>query len=106
MHHKTIGEISKRMAGIDIAVLSTHTEGGQIANRPMSNNGDVEYDGTSYYFTYDKPEPLPTSRLTLKLLSDLPVKAGSFRMRFTWRSKAALNSFAIRLHSKRTGQAT
>ena len=51
--HKTIGEISQRMAGIDIAILSTHTEGGQIANRPMSNNGDVKYDGTSYYFTYE-----------------------------------------------------
>jgi general stress protein 26 len=52
--HKTLGEISKRMAGIDIAILSTHTKGGQIANRPMSNNGDVEYDGTSYYFTYEQ----------------------------------------------------
>src|SRR6185369_510445 len=54
MHHKSIEEISKRMAGIDIAILSTHTEGGQIANRPMSNNGDVEYDGTSYYFTFEQ----------------------------------------------------
>ncbi len=50
MNHKTIEEISKRMAGIDIAILSTHTDGGRIANRPMSNNGDVKYDGTSYYF--------------------------------------------------------
>ena len=38
------------MAGIDIAILSTHTENGEIANRPMSNNGDVSYDGTSYYY--------------------------------------------------------
>ena len=106
MHYKTIGEISKRMAGIDIAVLSTHTEGGQIANRPMSNNGDVEYDGTSYYFTYEQARTVADIRPTLKLRSDLPVKAESFRMRFTWRLKAALNSSAIRLHSKRTGQAT
>jgi general stress protein 26 len=28
--------------------------GGEIANRPMSNNGDVTYDGTSYYFTYEQ----------------------------------------------------
>jgi general stress protein 26 len=54
MNHKSIEEISKRMAGIDIAILSTHTENGQIANRPMSNNGDVEYDGTSYYFTFEQ----------------------------------------------------
>ena len=41
------------MKGIDIAILSTHTEGKAIANRPMSNNGDVRYDGTSYFFSYD-----------------------------------------------------
>ena len=51
---KTLKKLAERMAGIDIAILSTHTEGGQIANRPMSNNGDVEYDGTSYYFTYEQ----------------------------------------------------
>jgi general stress protein 26 len=54
MKHKTIGEIAERMAGIDIAILSTHTDAGQIANRPMSNNGDVGYDGTSYYFTFEQ----------------------------------------------------
>jgi general stress protein 26 len=47
-----MAEIAKRMADIDIAILSTHTESGQIASRPMSNNGDVAYDGTSYYFTF------------------------------------------------------
>jgi general stress protein 26 len=54
MHHKTVEEISKRISGIDIAMLSTHTESGQIANRPTSNNGDVEYDRTSYYFTFEQ----------------------------------------------------
>ena len=51
MPTKTLFELAKRMAGIDIAILSTHTQGGEIANRPMSNNGDVAYDGTSHYFT-------------------------------------------------------
>ena len=54
MTKKTLSEIAKDMAGIDIAILSTHTENGEIANRPMSNNGDVTYDGTSYYFTYEQ----------------------------------------------------
>jgi len=45
MKHKTIEDISKRMAGIDIAILTTHTQNGLIANRPMSNNSDVAYDG-------------------------------------------------------------
>ena len=54
MSRKSLADIAKEMAGIDIAILSTHTEGGEIANRPMSNNGDVSYDGTSYYFTYEQ----------------------------------------------------
>jgi hypothetical protein len=51
MSKSPLAEIAKDMAGIDIAILSTHTESGEIANRPMSNNGDVAYDGTSYYFS-------------------------------------------------------
>ncbi|WP_249143380.1 hypothetical protein [Bradyrhizobium liaoningense] len=47
MPRKTLGDIAKDMAGIDIAILSTHTEGGEIAKRRMSNNGEVAYDGTS-----------------------------------------------------------
>ena len=54
MAKKSVAEIAKQMAGIDIAILSTHAEGGEIANRPMSNNGDVSYNGTSYYFTYEQ----------------------------------------------------
>ncbi|PHK94476.1 pyridoxamine 5'-phosphate oxidase [Pseudoroseomonas rhizosphaerae] len=52
MGQKTLHDLSERMRQIDIAMLATHTEGGAIASRPMSNNGDVEYDGRSYYFSY------------------------------------------------------
>ena len=51
MADKRLADIAEKMAGIDIAMLATHTEGGLIASRPMSNNGDVKYDGDSYYFT-------------------------------------------------------
>lgn len=54
MADKTLADIAAKMSGIDIAILSTHTEGGQIANRPMSNNGDVSYDGDSWYFTFEE----------------------------------------------------
>jgi general stress protein 26 len=54
MSAKSLSELSKKMRKIDIAMLSTHTDGGAIASRPMSNNGEVEYDGDSYYFTWSK----------------------------------------------------
>jgi general stress protein 26 len=53
MSKMTLAEISKKLADIDIVMLSTIAENGHIAGRPMSNNRDVEYDGDSYYFTLD-----------------------------------------------------
>jgi general stress protein 26 len=54
MAKKTLADLSKKMRKIDIAMLSTLAEGGEIAGRPMSNNGEVDYDGESYYFTWEK----------------------------------------------------
>lgn len=53
MSTMTLSDISKEMRDIDFAMLSTHTPGGGIAARPMSNNGDVEYDGDSFFFALD-----------------------------------------------------
>ncbi|AZY92375.1 MULTISPECIES: pyridoxamine 5'-phosphate oxidase family protein [Paracoccus] len=53
MSDRTIGDLAKAMGKIDFAMLTTRTEGCQLATRPMSNNSDVEWDGDSYYFTYD-----------------------------------------------------
>jgi general stress protein 26 len=50
----TLPELSKKMADIDFVMMSTRTEGGEIAARPMSNNGDVEYDGDSYFFALEE----------------------------------------------------
>lgn len=51
MPQKTIAELAQRMREIDIAMLSTHSEGNTIASRPMSNNQQVEFEGHSYYFS-------------------------------------------------------
>ena len=51
MAHKTLHDLSKAMGKIDFAMLTTRTEGGQLATRPMSNNGEVEWAGTSFYFS-------------------------------------------------------
>lgn len=52
----TLPELAKKMAGIDFAMLETHTGDGEIAGRPMSTNGDVEYDGDSWFFTLDNTD--------------------------------------------------
>lgn len=50
MTQKSLADVAEKMRGIDFAMLCTKTAGGDIASRPMSNNGDVDYDGDSYYF--------------------------------------------------------
>lgn len=52
MSSMSLPELAEAMREIDITMLSTFTDGGLIASRPMSNNGEVAYEGTSYYFTW------------------------------------------------------
>lgn len=54
MSDLSLTELSKKIRDIDICILSTHSDGGTIAGRPMSNNRDVDYDGDSYYFTWEQ----------------------------------------------------
>ena len=53
MSSMTMSDLAKAMAKMDFAMLTTKSEGGMLASRPMSNNGDVDYDGDSHYFSYD-----------------------------------------------------
>ena len=54
MADKALKEMAAKMAKLDIALLTTHTSRGQLSSRPMSKNGDVEYNGNSYYFTFEQ----------------------------------------------------
>ena len=53
MADKSLADLAEKMKDIDFTVLSTRTEGGAIAGRPMSNNREVDYDGDSYFFACD-----------------------------------------------------
>ena len=44
-------ELSKKMRSIDFTMLTTRTASGALTSRPMSNNGEVDYDGDSWFFT-------------------------------------------------------
>ncbi|MET0308777.1 MAG: pyridoxamine 5'-phosphate oxidase family protein [Sphingomonas sp.] len=50
---KTLADIAEMMRDIDFAMLSTHSDGGTIASRPMSNNREVDYDGDNWFFAMD-----------------------------------------------------
>jgi general stress protein 26 len=54
MSHLSLAEIAEKMRDMDFTILTTRTEGGALAGRPMSNNREVEFDGDSYFFTCDE----------------------------------------------------
>ena len=78
MPRTSLAEIANDMAGIDIAILSTHTENGEIANRPMSNNGDVAYDGTSCYFADERTRTVADIQRIPKVALGFSPEAGLF----------------------------
>ncbi len=54
MSDLTITDLAEKMRDIDFAMLFTTTDNGALAGRPMSNNGDVDYSGDSFYFTFEQ----------------------------------------------------
>ena len=45
-----IPEIARQLKAIDTCMLATRGEDGELHARPMSNNGEVEWDGSSWFF--------------------------------------------------------
>ncbi len=50
---KNLADISTAMREIDFCMLVTRAADGSLGGRPMSNNQDVAYEGTSWFFTSD-----------------------------------------------------
>ncbi|MDQ1096677.1 MULTISPECIES: pyridoxamine 5'-phosphate oxidase family protein [Chryseobacterium] len=53
MKKASLKTIAEKMKDLDFCMMITH-DGRQVPHsRPMSNNGKVEYDGDSWFFTYE-----------------------------------------------------
>ncbi|ALW88046.1 pyridoxamine 5'-phosphate oxidase family protein [Deinococcus actinosclerus] len=50
----TLNDLARLMRGLDLCLLTTTTAHGLLGSRPMSNNGEVDYDGTSHFFTWSE----------------------------------------------------
>ena len=50
---KSLSDIAHAMKDIDFCTLTSRSQDGSIGGRPMSNNGNVEYEGTSWFFTLE-----------------------------------------------------
>ncbi len=50
---KSLADIARSMREIDFCMLVSRAQDGSLGGRPMSNNNQVEYEGTSWFFTDD-----------------------------------------------------
>lgn len=48
-----LAAVAKKMAKLDMCMMQTRDGRGTLHSRPMSNNGEVEYDGNTWFFSYE-----------------------------------------------------
>ena len=81
MTDKSIADLAEKMKDIDFAVLSTRTEGGAIAGRPMSNNREVDFDGDAYFFTLEETRTVGDIRRDSQVGLAYQARSGMLGMR-------------------------
>ena len=80
----TLQDLAAAMRKIDFTMLTTVAPDGGLAARPMSNNADVEYDGDSWFFSYEESrkiteiEGIDDVSLTFTAAASLLGKPGIF----------------------------
>ncbi len=67
MSNLSLADLSKKMAKLDFAMLTTISRDGGVTGRPMSNNGDVAYEGDSYFFAYADSRKVAEIRANTKV---------------------------------------
>lgn len=82
MSKLTLKDISEKMRDIDICMMTTTRDDGELVARPMSNNREVDYDGDSYFFAYGKSdvarEIQSNPKLNLSLVHEPAIAGKSF----------------------------
>jgi general stress protein 26 len=56
MADMSLPDLAEKMRDIDSSCCSPGADNGAAAGRPMSNNRDVEYQGDSFFFTYEQSD--------------------------------------------------
>lgn len=89
MPNKALKSLSEKMSGIDITMFSTQSTLGEMDSRPMSNNGEVEYDGTSYYFAFEDSSVVKDVKRNARVVLNFQSKQGLY---VSVQGKAVLSS--------------
>lgn len=104
MASMTLEDLSSQLKKIDFCMLSTNAGSGRISARPMSNNGDVEYDGDSWFFSYEDSRKITEIEgIDTVLLTFTAPPACSASRGFSSLSRASRRWYGTRRHSKNIG---
>lgn len=78
---KTLKQLAEMMKDVDFAMLSTHSDGGTIAARPMSNNREVDYDGDNWFFACEDTRLIADLEANAQVGLGFQAKAGLLGMK-------------------------
>lgn len=67
MKNVSLETIAKKMKNLDFCMMTTIDENRKFRSRPMSNNGKVEYDGDSWFFTYEQSDKVKQIKSNAKV---------------------------------------
>jgi general stress protein 26 len=81
MAELSLKDLSEKMRDIDFAMLSTRSENGAIAARPMSNNRQVEFAGDTFFFTLDSTHSVPDIERDARVGLSYQGKSGALGMK-------------------------
>lgn len=81
MAEMSLDQIAEKMRDIDFAILSTRTDNGAVAGRPMSNNRNVDYDGDSYFFALEDTRTVADIRRDANVGLGYQAKSGMLGMK-------------------------
>lgn len=81
MTDKSIEDLAEKMRDIDFAILTTRTDNGAIAGRPMSNNREVAFDGDSWFFALESTRTVSDIRRDPQVGLSYQAKSGLLGLR-------------------------
>lgn len=81
MTDKSIQELAEKMRDIDFAILTTRTDDGAIAGRPMSNNREVAFNGDSWFFALESTRTVTDIRRDPQVGLSYQAKSGLLGLR-------------------------
>ena len=77
---KSLAEISETMKDIDFCMVVSRAADGALSGRPMSNNREVAYEGTNWFFSLDDTQLMRDiayrETLSLQVPTELTQQAG------------------------------